>query len=144
MKKVMIALVAAVGLICGFLMQGCASLGQNVATEKLVIQYATMKVIEADQDAMAERAGKIDEIARHAQLFLNTDTADIALLSAEVHKRLPADLSPADRVLANALIDTVMAELQARVGSGLVPPDKKLQVNAVLGWIREAAYFYLA
>lgn len=144
MKKVFVMLGAAIGLMFAMFMQGCASLGDNVATEKLVIQYATMKVIEADKDAMAERAAKVYEIARHAQLFLNTDTADIALLRTEVHKRLPPDLSPADHILANALIDTVMAELQARVGSGLVPPDKKLQVNAVLGWIREAAYFYVA
>lgn len=142
MKKLLMCVMVAVALGGGMQLQGCMSPGQNAGGEKLVIQYATMKVIEADRDAMAERAARIDEIARSAQVFFSGESADVALLSVEVRKRLPADLSPADRVLANVLIDAVMAELQARVGSGLVPPDKRWQVNAVLGWIRETTLFY--
>lgn len=142
MKKLFTTVLITLALACGLLLQGCASLGQNTATEKLVIQYATMKVIEADRDAMPQRAAKIDEIAASAQVFLSSDAADIGLLGAEVQKRLPPDLSPADRILANVLIDAVIAELQVRLGSGLVRPDQQFQVNAVLGWIREATQFY--
>lgn len=142
MKKVITAVTAALVLMCGVLFQGCASLGDNVATEKLMIQYATMKVIEADREAMPERAAKISQIVVSAGSFFDSGTADVALLKAEVIKRLPADLSPADQVLANALIDSVVAELQSRVGNGLVSPDKRLQVQAVLGWIHEATQFY--
>ncbi len=127
-------------VMCG--LQGCTTFGNNVAAEKLVVQYATMKVVESDKDSTAERAAKINEIATAAQSFFDSDTATVALLRAEVQKRLPPDLSPADKMLAGALIDTVVTELQARVGEGLVPEEKRYQVSVVLGWIREATGFY--
>lgn len=129
-------------LVLGFQLAGCATWGQNTATEKLVVQYATMKVVEADKDNMPARAAKIDEIAAAAQVFFDSESVTVSQLHKEVMKRLPPDLSPADRMLASALIDTVIAELQHRVGEGIVPPEKRYQVNVVLGWIREAASFY--
>ena len=141
-KSLISTLSITLALVCGFQLAGCASWGQNTATEKLVVQYATMKVVEADKGSMSERAAKIDKIAAAAQVFIDSDSVTIPLLQAEVVKRLPADLSAADRMLASALIDTVIAELKARVGDGIVPPEKLYQVNAVLGWIREAASFY--
>lgn len=122
---------------------GCASFQANQASEKLLTQYAVMKAIEADKARMPQRAARIREIASAGKSFFDTGTATVPLLRMEIHKRLePLALSPADRLLADALIDTVVAELQARVGDGLVAPDQLYQVSTVLGWIVDAAELY--
>ncbi len=121
----------------------CASFQQNLASEKVVVQYATMKFIEADLEDRAGRAAKIREVAADAKSFFDGGVATVPMLEQAVRDRVvPLQLSPADRVLAAALIDTVVAELQTRVGKGLVPADQAYQVSTVLGWIVDATEFY--
>jgi len=129
--------VACVGL------SGCSTLSQNVDQSKLIVQVATMKVIESDRGATAERAARIQEIAGDARTFLDGTDVSVALLEDSVMARLAGmDLAPSDRVLASALVAAVVAELNARVGDGLLSSEQRYTVSEVLGWIEQAAEFY--
>jgi hypothetical protein len=106
---------------------------------RLAVTYATLKVIESGPDSEV-RAAKIRSIASEARQFVETDAISLDQLAAAMRARLAEEnLSPSDQVLADALVLTVTAELEARVGTGLLSPEQKLTVGAVLGWVVVAA-----
>lgn len=125
-------------VIVALMLPGCASLERGDATARLAVTYAALKTIESGDDPAA-RAAEVAAIARDAQRFLDSETVTVALLEHAVRSRLPADLSPADRLLADALVDAVVAELETRVGLGVLDAGQRLVVNQVLGWIVGAA-----
>ncbi len=121
---------------------GCQSINANVDQSKLLVQVATMKAIEAGEDTNA-RAERVKAIAAEGQSFLDGENVSVSLLESAVANRLAAlDLTPSDRVLANALVGAVVAELNARVGEGLLSTEQKYTVSQVLGWVEQAASFY--
>lgn len=126
-------------------LSGCASLqnfldGGNGAS-KLVVQYATLKYIgkAGDEAAQAARAERVKRVIEDVREVAKGDSVSVALLVEYVNAKLPANLDPADRLLANALIQAVANELSARVGDGVLDPDKLLLVEALLGWVSDAA-----
>lgn len=136
-KKLILAIVMAVALT------GCATLGSGSATEKLVVQVATMKFIEAGDDRAA-KAARIVKAAAQARVWLDMDGVTIADLHAAMMARINgADLEPSDKLLAAALVDVVAAELDARIGDGIISPEKRATVNSVLAWVEQAAGFYV-
>ena len=119
-------------------LSGCASL-QGSATEKLVVQAATMKFIEANPG----EADRIEKAVTQARVWLDTDGVTIADLRSAMQARIDgSDLAPSDKLLATALADVVAAELDVRIGAGVISPEKKQTVNTVLGWVEQAAAFY--
>ena len=134
MKSLIVSFVAVLAL------SGCATLGTGSAGEKLVIQVATMKVIEADEDRSA-KAAKIRAAVDQARVWLDMDGITLADLRSAMLARI-SGLEPSDRLLAAALIDAVAVELETRIGDGILDADKRVRVNAVLSWIAEAASFY--
>lgn len=134
MRLIAIAALAAV-------LSGCASFSGST-TEKLIVQAATMKVVESGADRAA-KAAKIVAAAEAAQTWIDTDGVTLADLRASMVQRIAAaDIEASDKMLATALVDVVVAELNARVGEGLISPEKKVTVNTVLGWVVQAAAFY--
>lgn len=134
MKSLIVSVVAVLAL------SGCATLGTGSAGEKLIIQAATMKVIEADEDRSA-KAAKIRAAVDQARVWLDVGGITLADLRYAMLARI-GGLEPSDRLLATALIDAVAVELEARIGDGILDADKRVRVNAVLSWIAEAASFY--
>lgn len=141
MKRIILAAVMAVAL------SGCASLGTSPAAEKLIVQAGVMKFIEGGSDAPAARAAKAARIARaadQARIWLDTDGVTVGDLHAAMIERIAgADLEPSDKLLAAALVDVVVAELNVRIGEGIISPEKRATVNAVLAWVEQAAKFYV-
>lgn len=134
MRLIVIAALAAV-------LSGCASFSGS-ATEKLIVQAATLKVIESGADRTS-KAAKIISAAEAAQVWLDTDGVTIADLRASMVQRInAADIEASDKLLATALVDVVVAELDLRIGEGVISPDKRVTVNTVLGWVLQAAAFY--
>lgn len=139
------AIIAA--LVCVVMtLAGCKSApAQQTLAASIAVKYATAKYIEkagspAQQEARATRVvAVLDQIEGLASGDVQV-TVDA--LVAYVSQRLPADLSPADRVLAGALIEAAAAELKARIGEGALAKDALLQVRAVLKWVREGAAPY--
>lgn len=121
---------------------GCANFSGSSATEKLIVQVATMKFIEAGDDRAA-KAAKIVSAAAQARVWLDTDGVSLSDLQSAMLARVnAADLEPSDKLLAAALVDVIAAELNARIGEGVISPEKKATVNAVLAWVEQAASFY--
>lgn len=129
-------LIAVAALIAA--LSGCASFSGST-TEKLIVQAATMKFIESD----LKNADRIEKAAAQARIWLDTDGVTIADLKQAMLDRVNAsDLQSSDRLIASALVDVVAAELDVRIGAGVLDPEKKATVNTVLGWVEQAAAFY--
>lgn len=140
MKRIIIAAVMAVAL------SACASLGTSPAGEKLIVQAGVMKFIEGGSDAPQERASKAARIvkaAAQARIWLDMDGVSIADLQVAMLERIAsADLEPSDKLLASALVEVVVTEINVRIGEGVISPEKRATVNAVLSWVEQAASFY--
>ena len=103
----------------------------------LSVQYATAKYIE-------KRPNSRENIVRVATaakgIVAGDSTATLITLQEFVGQELDKlSLSPADRVLANGLVSLIVAELQAKVGDGLIPEDQRVRVSQVLDLIIAAA-----
>lgn len=125
-------LIAATCLATVIFLSGCASTpdARQDAIVTIAVQYATAKYIE-------ERPNSRENIVRIAEgvkaLVGGDATATLITLQEFVGGELDkAGLSPADRVLANALVGLIVAELQAKVGEGLIPADQRVRVAAIL------------
>ena len=115
---------------------GCASFGQNQDAAKLATQYATLKVIDGD----AERAARISAVIADTLEVLDNSAITVAAVESAVREQIEwSELDPADTLLANALIESVRIELEARVGSGALDEEQTVRVRAVLMWISDAA-----
>lgn len=127
-------------LVLTLLISGCSLLNfKTDPSARLAVTFATLKVIEQG-DNPELRAQRVAEIAEEARAFVETDMLSLDQLETALLMRLAdEDLSPSDRLLADALISAVIAELEARVGSGFLTPEQKLTVGEVLGWVSAAA-----
>ncbi len=133
MKKLLLAVVFAA------VASGCATFRDNQPAARLAVTYATLKVIEGGDDQVA-RAQKILDIANDAKHFLDGDAVTLSALEQAVRDRLAAEeLSPADRLLADALVLTIAAELRERIGQGALGAEQRVTVSTVLDWVTQAA-----
>jgi len=126
------------------LMGGCATLDAHDGSAKLIVTYATLKVIEQGDtpQAQIERAQKIHQIAADAKTFLAGESVTLGLLQTAIRDQIaPLNLSPADSYLADALVQVVIDELQHRVGTGVLLPDQLYQASTVLGWVIDATAY---
>lgn len=141
--RLMIAALAA-----SITLAGCTALqnflDSNGGTAELGVTYATMKYIEkaGDVDAQIARATRVRLVAEDVKETARGDSVTVEALKAYVMGRLPADLSPADRFLADALIEALVAELQQRVGIGVLDADQLLVVDTLLEWVIKATTYY--
>lgn len=119
---------------------GCQTLEQNPATTQLVSQYAVAKYLEAkktDQDRYAA-AVRIVKIASDLKTVAAGTEVRLDALRVAVGGALAAQpLSAADRILANGLVDVLIAELEKRfkAGGGYLQEGQLVLVNDVLGWV---------
>ncbi len=130
-----------------FLLGVCASLAGCNSSEqlasKIAVQYAVGKYVEHQpQDARAETAHRISVVVETVSTLSENDSTTVDALRAYVAQRLGDKLSPADRVLAGAIIDAAAVELKARVGDGVLKADQLVKVREVLSWVSEAAAAY--
>lgn len=115
----------------------CA-LVERADTAKLIVQVATLRAIESGAEP-ATRALEIIGIAQGAMAYAQGDTTLDAVEQAVRAEIDWQSLSVSDRVLANYLIETVGQEMRARIGKGVIPPDKIVAVRTVLEWVIDAA-----
>lgn len=121
---------------------GCASLDVNSTVEKIAIQQATMRYIE-DGAGRAERADRIVKAVQDARIMLDMEGVRLADLQAAMMARITkADLEPSDRALLLALADVAVSAVNVEIGDGVLSPEKRVRVNAVLAWVEQAASFY--
>ena len=137
-------------VLMGFLgLTGCASFDKNFDTEKIIVQVATMKVIEVGDTPIerSQRAERILDVVNEARTWITVGGVNLGELRIALDQRLDElALVPSDRILANMLVDQVMIGLNDRIVNGVkmpVPPQEFVyQVNTVLDWIEGAAKLY--
>lgn len=120
---------------------GCKPESQLAA--RVAVQYAVGKFIE--KQSPLDKVEKVRRIVATAKLVSDmcaNESVTIDSLRAYVAQRLADRLSPADRLLAGAIIDAAAIELKARVGEGVLKPDQLFRVREVLSWVAEAATAY--
>jgi hypothetical protein len=125
-------------LLCALLtLCACKTLEQRETGVRIVVTYGTAKFIEkaGTAEAQAARAEKIRTVAQDIRTFMEGNTVTLGLLEAAIRDRLPANLSPADRVLVNELIALIMMELRAKMDDGLLKPEQKVIVVKVIDWV---------
>jgi hypothetical protein len=121
---------------------GCSALATRPATARLAVTYAVSKYIEGG-DRPGERAQRVRDVATKVLAVAQGDSVTVDVLKVIAINQLPANLSPADRALAGAIIDVVVEELKLRVANGVLPADQLLTVRNVVQWVADAALPYL-
>lgn len=124
------------------LLSGCAVLsgdgtkGQEFAVRSS-IQLATVRVIDGDTD----RADRVVTVATQARELVSGDTtAALDDVEDAVRDEIRWDrLTPVESQVASDLIELVRAEIEARIGDGVLKGDDRVAVRNVLDWIIDAA-----
>jgi hypothetical protein len=138
MKHRIQSILAVLAFACAalFVLPACNTTATS-PTAKLVVQYAVLKVA----DNNPAKAAKIAEIAKEIQALAGGEGFNtVDLLVAAVRAKVDfSKLDAADTLLANALIDTIAAELKSRVGSEPFADGNLLKVKQVAAWVVDAA-----
>lgn len=145
-----LAMVCALLLCAGMLgsLVGCQSPlfnPDNRLAQQITVQYATGKFIEAagTAGARASRAADVKSVAESVRKVAASDSASIGALSQlAMAKVAAAKLTPADRLLAQALVAAVTDELSKRVAGGVLDADARVAVGRLLDWVSAAADAY--
>lgn len=128
--------VAALYLVLALQLAGCGTLERHENTARLAVTYATLKGVEKGLDPVRTRA-----VAESAKAIVSGEAVTLVGLQEAISTELAGlELSPADRMLANALISAIAQELQLRIGTGVLSPDQRVQVGEVLQWVIDATY----
>ncbi len=138
MKYYLLPLIAMLSLTT---MTGC----KQDATVKVAVTYATMKYIDAKgPEAAVNRAARVAAVANQALNAIEGEGFELSQFTTHLVQGLPANLDPADRTLAVALISLIGDELTGRIGEGVLDEEKRVKVRAVLKWITQATSYYEA
>lgn len=125
------------------ILAGCASIENNPMTARLIVSQATMRYVESRADWPSTAANVIAaaEAVRDAasgEAIPLAQLRQIALEAAGLD-----DLSPADRALAEGLIDTVAMVVEERIGQGTLEGLEQLTTfREIATWAIEAARTY--
>lgn len=135
-----------IGILLALALAGCASLGTTAdqAVEKLVVESATLKVVNSGATTAAKqaKAARIIAIATQAQTVLGSPSATITLIQTAVEVQIASlKLDAADQLLADMLVQAVVAEVSDKVGAGVLNPNQIVTVNTVLSWVVAGASF---
>jgi type IV pilus biogenesis protein CpaD/CtpE len=119
-------------IVATLLLVGCSSnpSARDEAIIGLTAQYATAKYIERRPSSRKS----IIFVAEAAKTVVSGDaTVTLVTLQEFVNSELDKlSLSVADRALANGLVSLIVAELQVKVGEGLIPADQRVRVSKIL------------
>jgi hypothetical protein len=125
---------------------GCASINAASSTagvvENSTIQFATAEFISKAGDAAAQlaRAQKVKAIAIEIQ-GIDSGTVTIAQLAATVSTDI-GKLPIPDQILANALVQAIVANLGIQVNTGVLSAALTAEINVVMKDIQAACALY--
>lgn len=135
-----VSMLAVIALLSALMLAGCKSIEERPATAKLVTQYAVLKFAEqSSADKRAVRIEHVRRIAADVKAIAAGEPVSLALLKGAAFSEISKlQLSPADTLLAHALVDLIAEEIALRVGDGVLSPDQLVQVAQVMDWVVEA------
>lgn len=115
------------------LLAGCATLSERPDAARLVVQYATLKAVERGTSPV-----RIVEVGERVLDATRGGPVTLAALEAAALREID-HLSLADRLVAEALIELVVAEINARIEGGLLDAEALTTVTQVVNWAIQAA-----
>lgn len=132
-------------LLCvvGLALGGCTFLRNQPATASLAIQVAVGKYIEA-AERPAERAQRVRDVAGKVLVYAQgAPDSTVDALKAVALASLPANMTPADRLLASAVVEVAVEALKAKVKEGKLPDDLFVNVRTVVQAVIDGTVPYL-
>lgn len=137
--KILFVIAALLGL------SGCStlkSIEQSPIAARIVTSQLTMRYIESADDKAA-RAVKVATFADEARTWLDFENVTVPVLKSRLLVKLgAADLSPADRDLANDFSAYLTSGLESKLGAGPLDDTGKATVNTLLDWVISATQAY--
>lgn len=127
MFKLLSALILSASLL------GCSATSERPDTTRLVVQYATLKAIESGSSP-----SRIVEVGNRVLEAAQGESVTLAALEAAAAREI-AHLALSDRLVAEALIELVVAEINARIDGGVLDAEALTTVTQVIGWAVQAA-----
>ncbi len=120
---------------------GCATTG-GVSDQGKVIAKAAVEIAVSEVVANnPTHAAQIIEIATQIKAVAGTDgfnTIDLLVAAIRVKANI-ASLTPQQQILANLLIDTIAAQLKAKIPNGQINSANLVLVSEIAGWVIEGA-----
>lgn len=131
-------------LVAAFFISSCATLKENDAVVRLVLQQATLRAIDASGHPES-RALRVIEIVTDARKFVSGNPqSTVDVITQVVVAQIDFEgMSPADQLLVRDLISIATAEIQSRINTGDLNGEQLVYVDTVLGYIESAAQLWL-
>lgn len=142
MRKVLIlAAVAALTL------SACSTTPDTARRDRLGVQATTMALIER-ADNPADKAARVIEAVEATRTMLELTDVSVgdlkgALLTRVAERYEAGKLTPLERLAALEVITEVSAEVERRLGLGVLTADTRVKVNTVLDWVEDSARIYV-
>lgn len=130
--KILMSVILALSLM------GCSVLSTvSEDRNQIAVQYATLKAMESD----SVDGNRVVELVTQAREYVSAgESVAVSALASAARERLSeSGLSPADKILIDAILTRAQARLEAEIGEGLLSEDQRLQLLTVLEWIESAA-----
>jgi len=131
MKNILLA------LLIVFVFAGCQTLS-NVSSNDLVVQYATMKVIEESDEITS---ADVRETVEKARSVLEADvTVAIDDFKAQVAEQIGwSELAPSDKLLITAIVDEVQVSLEKQYEVDVLSDEVVIEIERFLDLVEQAA-----
>ena len=131
MKNILLA------LLIVFVFAGCQTLS-NVSSNDLVVQYATMKVIEESDEITS---ADVRETVEKARSVLEADvTVAIDDFKAQVAEQIGwSELAPSDKLLITAIVDEVQVSLEKQYEVDVLSDEVVIRIEQFLDMVEQAA-----
>ena len=140
MKAKILVICAAVAAVAGCGVLQTISDNEMVARDAITI--VTYAAIEQSSDR-ADTASDIVAAAKDMKTWIDFDGVTIEELANKLRQRIAAsDRELSEKAGLTLLLNRAEAELKKRVSEGVLDPNAKVTVNAVLDWVIDAASVY--
>lgn len=123
---------------------GCATLRdpKNSALIEITTQVAVSKFIESKSDR-AGTAAHVRDVATQIKSVAESDATTVGALQTLASARIAQlNLRPSDVLLATALVNVLVAELQDKVSAGVLSDADRVLLGKVLGTVIATANVY--
>ena len=131
MKNILLA------LLIVFVFAGCQTLS-NVSSNDLVVQYATMKVIEESDEISSN---DVQDTVAKARAVLNAETTvSIDKFKAELAEQIGwSELAPSDKLLITAIVDEVQVSIEKQYEVDVLSDEVVIEIERFLDLVEQAA-----
>lgn len=133
-----------IGAVIIYCLTGCATLRdpKNTVLIEITTQVAVSKFIESKADRPGT-ATHVRDVATQIKAVAESDATTIGALQTLASARIAQlNLQPSDVLLATALVNVLVAELQDKVSTGMLSDADRILLGKVLGTVISTANVY--